>query len=358
MSQNWMRHFELQLLDDKGQGIALSDFKVVFDIQKMAQNSFASFVGNFKVYNLTPETCNRIQGQEFSKIRVIAGYDGIPPTVDESQVGVVRNVTAGEASQPDGTNYGMIFSGDIRFTIQGKDNPTDSWILVQCIDCWEGHLAAQTTVTLAAGWTWTEFLNQVARDYAPYGITMGRIPELPTTVFPRGRTIFKASREAMDDVARQCKANWWYEDGQINMLPPDKYLHEAIVLNADTGLIGMPQQTMGNGVNVRILINPNVKLGGLIRLDQASVYRTALSADEIGNSAGWITEQDNNGNRTVTGAVSQQPASINTDGDYIVGSIDYHGDTRGQAWYMDLLCIAKGSADIMSQSTIRKVDLG
>lgn len=102
------------------------------------------------------------------------------------------------------------------------------------------------------------------------------------------------------------------------------------MLNADTGLIGMPQQTMGNGVNIRILINPNVKLGGLIRLDQASVYRTALSADEIGNSAGWITEQDNNGNRTVTGAVSQQTASINTDGDYIVGSIDYHGDTRGR----------------------------
>ena len=34
MSTNWMRHFELQLIDDKGQGIVLSDFKVTFSIQR------------------------------------------------------------------------------------------------------------------------------------------------------------------------------------------------------------------------------------------------------------------------------------------------------------------------------------
>lgn len=32
MSQNWMRHFELQLVDGNGQGIELSDFKVTFTI--------------------------------------------------------------------------------------------------------------------------------------------------------------------------------------------------------------------------------------------------------------------------------------------------------------------------------------
>ena len=32
MSLNWMRHFELQLLDQNGQGVSLSDFKVTFQI--------------------------------------------------------------------------------------------------------------------------------------------------------------------------------------------------------------------------------------------------------------------------------------------------------------------------------------
>lgn len=32
MTVNWRRHFELRLLDDSGQGISLSDFKVTFAI--------------------------------------------------------------------------------------------------------------------------------------------------------------------------------------------------------------------------------------------------------------------------------------------------------------------------------------
>jgi hypothetical protein len=88
----------------------------------------------------------------------------------------------------------------------------------------------------------------------------------------------------MNNIAKQCNGNWWYENNQVNIVPDDKYIEEAIVLNSQTGLIGMPQQTMGAGVNVRCLINPNIKLGGLIRLDQASVYRAALSNEQIGQS--------------------------------------------------------------------------
>jgi hypothetical protein len=53
MSQNWMRHFELLLLDKDGKGIKLSDLKVTFQIQKMPATIFNGFVGNFKVYNLS-----------------------------------------------------------------------------------------------------------------------------------------------------------------------------------------------------------------------------------------------------------------------------------------------------------------
>ncbi|MCB4176899.1 hypothetical protein H7324_18340, partial [Klebsiella pneumoniae] len=98
MSQNWMRHFELQLIDDKGDGISLSDFKVTFNIQKMPATIFNGFVGNFKIYNLSPETQNRIMGKEFTRVRAIAGYNG---TADSS------------GNYPD-KNVGIIFNGDIR----------------------------------------------------------------------------------------------------------------------------------------------------------------------------------------------------------------------------------------------------
>ncbi|MHX19820.1 hypothetical protein D9I10_25025, partial [Escherichia coli] len=184
----------------------------------------------------------------------------------------------------------------------------------------------------------------------------------PDTVFPRGRAIYSSSRNVMDNIAAQCKATWQLVDGQVQMVPEDKYIHEAIVLNANTGLIGMPQQTMGGGVNVRCLINPNIRINGLIQLDQASVYRTqlnnedlrAVKYDENGNiiPSPKLQESDMNGNLVVNGTVSQ-PASIATDGVYIVKAIDYTGDTRGQAWYMDLMCFARGARDLYSPKAMQ-----
>lgn len=343
MSQNWMRHFELQLLDKNGEGIKLTDLKVTFDIQKMPATIFNGFVGNFKIYNLSKTTENRIKSQEFSRIRVIAGYDG---NQDES------------GNYPD-QNIGMIFNGDIRFSISGKDNITDSWLLIQCIDSWNGHLYAAMRTTIAKGWTFQQMLDTLMKSYAPYGITAGVMPDMPTTVFPRARVLVGNTSNFVYQIAKQCNASWWYENNQIHILPDDKYIDTNVVLNANTGLIGMPRQTMGNGVNVRCLINPNIKLGGLVTLDQASVYRASLSNDVIATSPGALSETASDGNLYVDGIPGQsQPASINTDGDYIVGAIDYTGDTRGQKWYMDLLCLAKDGRELLSQSTVRKVDLG
>ncbi|EPE0662305.1 hypothetical protein ACSFR1_005199, partial [Escherichia coli] len=157
----------------------------------------------------------------------------------------------------------------------------------------------------------------------------------------------------MDNVAGQCGATWQFVDGQRQMVANNEYVHEAIVLNSATGLIGMPQQTIGNGVNVRALINPNIRVNGLIQLDQASVYRTALSNNDIAMAGGQITDQNTDGNITLSGTTAQ-PASIATDGVYIVRGIMYTGDTRGQAWYMDMMCEARGAEDLQSQGAMNR----
>ncbi|WP_312297100.1 hypothetical protein [Atlantibacter hermannii] len=351
MSQNWMRHFELQLLDQNGQGVMLSDFKVTFQIE-WADTRWPR-VANVKIYNLSRETTNKILGQEFSKIRIIAGYDGLAQAVDASQVGIARDVPADKAGQTGGQNYGLIFDGDIRFTITGKDNVTDSWVLIQAISDHEAFLYANTVTTLAAGYTVADLLAANMQGFNAFGVTPGIIGDMPNTVFPRGRVVFKSSRDVMDNIASQCNATWQLVDGQVQMVPEDKYIHEAIVLNADTGLIGMPQQTMGAGVNVRCLINPNIRINGLIQLDQASVYRAALGNGEVAQSPGRIREVEESGNLVVVGSLSQ-PASIATDGVYIVKAIDYTGDTRGQAWYMDLMCFARGARELQSSATINR----
>lgn len=253
-----------------------------------------------------------------------------------------------------GQNYGLIFDGDIRFTVTGKDNITDSRVLIQAIGDHEAFLYATTITTLAAGYTVADLHRATMQDFNAFGVTQGITGDFPDTVFPRGRAIYSSTRNVMDNIAAQCKATWQLVDGQVQMVPEDKYIHESIVLNADTGLIGMPQQTMGGGVNVRCLINPNIRINGLIQLDQASVYRATVGNSDIAQSLGRIGTSVYNGNiESDTLPSKQQAASIATDGVYIVKAIDYTGDTRGQAWYMDLMCFARGARDLYSPKAMQ-----
>ncbi|WP_445496700.1 baseplate hub protein [Photorhabdus sp. SF281] len=352
MSQNWLRHFELMLLDDQGKGIVLSDFRVIFNIEWFTI-SFPR-VATLKIYNLSKDTSNRILGSEFSKIKIIVGYDGITPTVPESEVGKARPVEPGTTGQRDGQNYGEIFSGDIRFTLTGRDNPTDTYTQIQACDGQEAFAYATINQTVAAGYTVADINELTMRTFAPYGITEGHTPAMPTTVFPRGKVLFGMSRDVMDNIAGQCKATWQFVDGKREMVSDEMSVHDAIVLNSRTGLIGMPQQTIGAGVNVKCLINPNIKVNGLIKLDEGSVYRTSLPNSDIQMSGGRLTDENDNGNLHVSG-VSNPPASIATDGVYIVRGIMYTGDTRGNAWYQEMMCEARGAKDLLSGSAIARM---
>lgn len=349
MSINWLRHFEMLLLDDGGKGISLTDFKVTFTIDWF--NAMWPRVATLKIYNLKADTVNQITGKEFSRIKIIAGYDGIADTVTEGQIGQVVTVEPGKEGQSSGKNYGDIFNGEIRFTITGRDNPTDTFVLIQAIDGHRAYNESVTVTTLAAGYSVADVHRALMQDFSVYGASQGITGDFPEAKMPRGRVLFGMTRDYMSNVAAQCKATWQIVDGQAQIVPTDKYLHEAIVLNSQTGLIGMPQQTMGNGVNVRCLINPNIRVNGLIQLDQASVYRTQLSSEEVQRSGARLYEDDQGGNLAVQGTTSQ-PSSVATDGVYIVNSISYTGETRGKPWYMDLMCFARGDSTLLSQKAL------
>lgn len=78
------------------------------------------------------------------------------------------------------------------------------------------------------------------QSFQPFSVTQGITSQMPDTVFPRGRVMYGMARDVMNNVADQCNANWQIVDGQAQMVSTDKYIHEAIVLNSRTGLIGMP----------------------------------------------------------------------------------------------------------------------
>ena len=87
----------------------------------------------------------------------------------------------------------------------------------------------------------------------------------------------------------------------------------------------MPEQTQ-NGIHMRLLLNPSIRIGQLVKLDNASAinrYRYGLD----------IQSQASN-------ALISTSIKTNADGLYYVMVADHTGDTRGNEWYTDLTCLA------------------
>lgn len=101
----------------------------------------------------------------------------------------------------------------------------------------------------------------------------------------------------------------------MQFVPACGYLPgEAVVLTATTGLIGRPEQTP-EGIKARCLINPRLRIGGRIKLDNASI-QTARKDLKIG---AW-----------------DKAAPTDRDGFYRIIKAEFTSDTHGNDWYADL----------------------
>jgi hypothetical protein len=108
----------------------------------------------------------------------------------------------------------------------------------------------------------------------------------------------------------------------LQIIPLTGYMPgEAVVLNSQTGMVGMPEQTQ-DGIRVQCLLNPNIKVGTRIQLNNADIQLAAKDPALQGDLSFAFLP------------------SISSDGFYRVLVNDLEGDTRGKPWYNELICLA------------------
>ena len=109
------------------------------------------------------------------------------------------------------------------------------------------------------------------------------------------------------------------------MIPLTAYMPGDVpVITAATGMIGLPEQTP-NGIKVRVLLNPTIKIGQAIQLDNKSIQQMRYGLG--------VNQQQEN-------FFNELASKLNDDGFYYVMVADHTGDTRGNDWYSDLTCLA------------------
>lgn len=284
--RQWLRSCSL-VVGKGGSGVDLSGLRIKFQTRKGDVETPNN--ATITVYNLSDETLSRIRG-EFTRVVLSAGYQ---------------------------SNAGIIFDGQIRQVRAGREG-ADTWAEITVADGDRAYNYATVATTLAAGARPADQVAACGSAMAAKGTATGYVPDLGGQELPRGKVMFGMARSYIRDTARTTDTSWSIQDGLLQLVPAKGYLPgEAVVLSAATGLIGAPEQT-NDGIKVRCLLNPRLKIGGRIKLDNAGIL-TAKTDLKIG-------------------AVNLIP-KLDRDGFYRILKAEFTGDTRGPDWYADLVTI-------------------
>jgi len=321
MTTQWMRRASLAVdyrvsdLGDMGQPdttLDLSELRFRFQIRHGTLG--APGHADIRIYNVAPQTAAALE----SAVTNAAADPGIPGRHR-------RSVTIQAGYR--GGQFGAIFKGELIQTRRGKESPVDSYVDLTVVDGDSAYTQGVVSVSLAAGSTVRDRLRAIAQALTGYGVTYDESewPDLPERRLPRGCVLHGMAWRKLDELAKENGFSWWVYAGRLHIMrKSDALPGEAVVLSSHTGLIGLPEQTQG-GIMARCLINPEIRPGCLVKIDQASIQQQRLNIG-VGaiNAPGWNIPD------------------ISADGIYRVLAIDYMGDTRGNEWYQHLTLLVPG----------------
>lgn len=274
----------------EGDGLDLSGLHITFSVSK--KNAQTPNTAKIKIYNLAEETIKQIR-KEFTRVVLQAGYE---------------------------SNFGVIFDGNIIHSKRGRENNTDTYLELIAGDGDLAYTQAIVNTTLAAGATQNDQVRVAGESMKSKGVTTGHIDALPSQKLPRGKVMYGMSRDYLRKTSQSSDTTWSIQDGKLQVIKNDGVLpNQAILLTSKTGLIGTPELN-NEGVKARCLLNPLLRIGGKVKIDESSIAEAALP-DTSKNSQ------------------ANKPPPLDADGIYKVLTLDYTGDTHGNDWYCDFVCL-------------------
>ena len=279
--QQWMRKYQVIV-----GSLDCSALRCKFKIEKSVNETpnFAQIV----LYNLAASTVAQIKAGD--KLIFSAGYEN--------------------------GNFGMIFTGEVVQPFITREGGVD--ILLNLI-CQDGDVflnSAFTCKTLEKGSTIKDVVDTCAT------LPQKKISDKITAgeSYIRGKVLFGQSANYLKGVAQATDTQFFVSDEEISIVGAEDYENGlAVDLNADTGLVGDPNQT-DDGVQAKCLLNPSIKLNTLVHIDASAIAAKALTNAE------------------------SKLSSFSANGVYRVVKIIYEGDTDGDPWYCTFDAITQDGA--------------
>lgn len=289
--RQWKRHAQV-VIGKGGSGLLVENLRVHFEVSKTVES--APNVAVIRIYNLSPINEAKVKN-EFDEVLLNAGYEG-----------ALR----------------LVFRGNIKHVYRYRDK-SDYITEIEAGDGDKDFRKAVMNETLAAGTTNAQLVDRAVGSFKATGGTAKGVVQINDRARLRGKVISGNTRDVLHDVARESGANWSIQDGQLVIVKANGVLpDEAIVITADTGMLGAPEIN-DKGIAVKCLLNPQLRVNGAIKLDNNGIKAKRQKAQALGKK-----QED-----------QKEPVRLDPDGIYKVLKITHKGDTRGQDWVSEIECI-------------------
>jgi hypothetical protein len=312
--QQWLRRISLVVYGGEDKPLELGLFRVDFQVKKMTNSSPNFFYA--KVYNLSPKTQQKIR--QYGRVQLSAGYK-----------------TA---------NYGMIFDGTVVMCVEAKENPTDSYLEIFAGDGDKGLNSGVIAQTWPAGTLPSQKIQDAIK--ASGFIEVGEVKLSGEQKSVRSSTYVGGIKDAIRNETNAHQADFFVDNGVGYVIPWSGYRKgEVVNLSPTTGLVGIPKVTP-NGIEAQCLLNPKLRLGGLVHIDLKYLSGLAFQPGSKPETPGGQTKtyQGMPTPFTATGPKGYTfgAATTNPVGTYKILLLDHLGDTRGNPWYSSIVCAAAG----------------
>lgn len=252
MSRQFKRRLTITFLEDNGGFIQIvgtsqeTDLIVVGQIRKFPFTQMAEC--DLTIYNLTPIQRGNIIAKNYNRIRVEAGYiDG---------------------------NFGVIYEGTILRILGGRKDAVTTVARVVSVDSGDFKNFGFISASFDESTNFFEIGEYIAK-HGSERVNIELDERLKNFKATGGRSIFGGQYEELDKLATDAGYMFNIDNGLAKIFSKDFGTGVAEVVNANTGMVGVPTLT-GEGVQVETLLNPRFQILGFIQLDNASIRNEQL----------------------------------------------------------------------------------
>lgn len=299
--RQWKREVQV-VIGKAGAGLLVENLRVQFEVVKTVEAT--PNVAVIRIFNLHPDNEAKVKN-EYDEVLLNAGYEG-----------AMR----------------LVFRGNIKHVYRYREK-NDYITEIEAGDGDKDFRNAVMNETLAAGTTTAQLVQRAVGSFKGVGGTTPGPAQVSNRARLRGKVISGNTRDVLNDVARECGANWSIQDGQLVIVSTNDVLPgQAIVIRADTGMLGAPEIN-DKGIAVRCLLNPMLRVNGAIQLDNNNIKANRRKAQAL------ATRRERQETNPPLGRENEQLVRLDPDGIYKVLKLTHKGDNRGEDWVSEIECI-------------------